>query len=425
MRILHVVHQYPPHHIGGTELYTQTLGRYQALSGHSVAVFTPSSQIENNRALQVNLEQGVRVYRMPVEPRSRTRVFRDSFRQQQLKTAFEDVLRKEEPDIVHLQHLMGLPMALVDAVTAAAIPFVVTLHDYWYVCANAQLLTNTDQAICAGPDASFINCAQCAFARAGRPNVGWLAPSFAPLMAFRNKRLNDILTKASRIIAPTQFVYRTYADIGAPTAKMKTVRHGLELPRKEIEEARELHRNRRRDGRLHIGYVGGISWQKGIHVLIEAVNKLPADQVFLTIFGDLSPFPDYVDQLHRIVKHPGIKLAGRLSHEQLWTTLANFDVVIIPTLWYETSSLILDEAFAVGVPVVASRVGVMGEKIDEGINGRLFPVGDEDALSHIIMQLIEKPDIVTRLQVGIPTVRTIEEHVRDIEDVYNDAVVAV
>ncbi len=425
MRLLHLVHQYPPHHIGGTELYTQTLARYQAQSGYMVSVFCPFPDNGNTRSVRFDVEQGVRVYREPLEPRSRTKVFLDSFRQQHLKMALENVLEKEAPQIVHIQHLMGMPLALVDTVTTAGIPFVVTLHDYWYVCANAQLITNSDQTICPGPDPLYMNCGRCAVARAGRPNAGWLAPSIAPLMLYRNRRLRSILERASQIIAPTQFVYRTYSAIGAPTGKLKTLPHGLELPQEEIDMARALHERRPRDSRLHIGYVGGLSWQKGIHVLIEAVNRIPVDQVLLKIYGDLTSSPEYVQHLQQIINHPGITLAGPVSRKALWRTLANFDVVVIPTLWYETSSLILDEAFAVGIPVVASRIGVMVEKIEDGINGRLYPLGDDDALNQILMKLIENPDVLSRWQKGIPPIRTIEEHLRDIEDVYNEAMVAV
>ena len=425
MRLLHLVHQYPPHYIGGTELYTQTLARYQALLGYSVVVFCPFPQSGSDRNAEFNVEQDVRIYRVPLEPRSRTQVFRDSFRQQRLKRALEDVLEKEEPDIVHIQHLMGMPMGLVDMVTDAGIPFVVTLHDYWYVCANAQLLTNTEQAICDGPDRFFANCAQCAFARSGRSDASWLAPSITPLMYYRNSRLRNILERAVRIIAPTQFVHRTYSELGTPTGKLLTVRHGLDLPQEKIYAARKIHTNRLRDTRLHIGYIGGISGQKGIHVLIEAVNRLPADQVLLTIYGDLSAFPEYVYHLRQIIKHPDITLAGPVSHDQIWMTLANFDVVVLPTLWYETSSLILDEAFAVGVPVIASRIGVMVEKIEEEVNGRLFPLGDVTALGQILLELIKNPDTLIHWKTGIPPVRSIAEHVRDIDAVYREAIVAI
>lgn len=415
---MHLVHQYPPDYVGGTELYTQTLATMQAEAGHHVAVFCPSPRSEKGRAMMADREAGVRVYRLLVGERTRTQVFRDSFGQRQLLGALQMILDQEAPDLVHVQHLMGMPTGLVDLLVDAGIPYVVTLHDYWYFCANAQLLTNTDQTICAGPDDRAVNCGQCALVRAGKRNIGWVAPAVAPVMQMRNKRLRGILDRASHVVAPTEFVRQTYAAAGMSSDNMVTILHGIEMPEKELETARRRLATRQRDGCLRIGYVGSIGWQKGVHILIEAVNMLPTERVYLTLYGDLSSFPDYVTQLQELVQHPGITLAGPVSREDLWMALAEFDVVILPTLWYETSSLILDEVFAMGIPVVASRIGVMAEKVRDGVNGRLFAAGDAVALHRVLLDLLENPDLLDDWRSGIPPVRTIHEHVGEIERLY-------
>ena len=129
MRILHLVHQYPPDYVGGTELHTQTLATNQAEAGHQVAVFCPSPMRWDGRAIVADVEQGVRIYRIPLGPRTRTQVFRATFRQPQLLAALQTILRQELPDIVHIQHLMGMPIGLVDLLVEENIPYVVTLHD--------------------------------------------------------------------------------------------------------------------------------------------------------------------------------------------------------------------------------------------------------------------------------------------------------
>ncbi|MDX1418206.1 MAG: glycosyltransferase, partial [Candidatus Promineifilaceae bacterium] len=336
MRILHLVHQYPPQYIGGTELYTQTLARHQAMSGHCVSIVSPAP-LDNKQTVNENEELGVRIFRIPLKPRTRTQVFFQSFRQQRLNTSFQQILDQEKPEIVHIQHLMGIPMTVVDYLEDTRTPFVVTLHDYWYVCANAQLLTNTDQKICSGPNTRFTNCAACALARAGWSKWEWLAPALAPLLYYRDRRLHKILDLAQSIIVPTNFVYNTFAEMGAPVKKIRTIRHGLDLPRDSVHKVRKMRDMRGFRPPLHIGYIGGINWQKGIHVLIDAVNRLPVDQVKLTIYGNLSSFPDYVSELRRRCHHPNILLAGPVSREQIWTALASFDVLVLPTLWFETS----------------------------------------------------------------------------------------
>lgn len=401
--------------MGGTELYTQTLAAAQAANGHRVAVFCPSQQ---DHGPDPAMEQGVRVYRVPLGSRSRTRVFKDTFRQRQLHTALKTVLAEEEPDIVHVQHLMGMPLGLVDQVREAGIPYLLTLHDYWFSCANAQLLTNTDQTICRGPDRLAINCGQCALARGGQDGLIWLAPVFAPLMRYRNSRLRAVMQAAGSAIAPTNFVRQTTIDLGAPEDKVVVIRHGIHLPEKKPGSAQRPAGLPGRDRPLHIGYLGSIGWQKGVHILIEAVNKLPAESVKLTIYGDLAPFPDYTARLEGMIHGPQVALAGTLARHDLWAMLAGLDLIVLPALWYETSSLVLDEAFAAGTPVVASNIGVLAEKVADGSNGRLFPAADAAALAQILTEIIADPLLLDRWRAGIPPVRTIAEHVREIEELY-------
>jgi glycosyltransferase involved in cell wall biosynthesis len=360
----------------------------------------------------------MRIYRIPLGSRTRTQVFRDTFRQRQLLAALQTILRQELPDIVHIQHLMGMPVGLIDLLLKANIPYVVTLHDYWYLCANAQLLTNRDQTICEGPDRRAFNCSQCAFVRAGGKKISWMAPVVAPVMQSRNNRLRTVLDRASRVIAPTDFVRQIYARAEMGNGKMVLIRHGIEVPEKEVEIARQRQAAREIDGCLRIGFIGSLGWQKGVHVLVEAVNMLPAEHVQLTLYGDLTSFPDYVSYLQDMIRHPGINLAGLVSRENLWMALAEFDVVVMPTLWYEVSPLTIDEVFAVGIPIVASHIGVMSEKIADGINGRLFPAGDVVALKQILMDVLDNPDQLNLWRAGIPSVRTIDEHVREIEELY-------
>ncbi|MEZ4517888.1 MAG: hypothetical protein R3C44_14085 [Chloroflexota bacterium] len=78
MRVLHLVHQYAPEHVGGTELYAQTLAQAQTRRGDEVAVFTPSS-LSTGNDLDITDENGLTVYRMPVGQRSSTAVFRSTF----------------------------------------------------------------------------------------------------------------------------------------------------------------------------------------------------------------------------------------------------------------------------------------------------------------------------------------------------------
>ncbi len=406
MRILHVVHQYLPEKVGGTELYTRALARQQAQQGHTAAIFTPAIAALTEPAM----EDGVRVYRAAVGERGATAVFRHTFHHPQLDRAFAAVLQQERPDLVHIQHLMGLPASIVDQIGQASIPCVVTLHDYWHLCANAQLLTNYDNTVCAGPN-YWLNCARCALARVGHSAALPLIPAIAPLFGYRQARLRRVLANARTLIAPTRFVAQIHEQMGIPAAKIQVVPHGIDVPD-------DLPPRVPRRAGLRIGYIGGLSWQKGVHVLIAAVNQLPQEGVTLAVMGDTAVFPDYVAQLQQQARHPGITFTGRIPYEQLWAALAALDVVVVPTLWYETASLIVQEAFAAGAPVVASQIGALQERVREGVDGRFFPPGDAAALRDILNHLLADPARLDQLRGGIRPVRTIQEHFRDIESIY-------
>ncbi len=414
MKILHVIHQYLPEKIGGTELYTQTLARYQLDRGDSVALFTPSRAAPDERLLAADESDGLRIYRVPLGERSATAVFRSNFRQPALVQAFQEVLHREQPDLVHVQHLMGLPFSLADQIRQCSIPMIITLHDYWYVCANAQLLTNYDETVCAGPK-WWLNCARCALARSGRPRAYPLIPAVAPVFAVRHGRLQSILKQAAVLIAPTHFTASIYRQMGISAEKIQVIPHGIELPE-------QLPPRPRQKGLL-IGYVGGIAPQKGVHILIEAVNQLTDQEVQLTVYGDLTAFPDYAAQLQTQAAHPGISFAGQLPPDQLWRALAVFDVLVVPTLWYETASLIVQEAFAAQVPVVASNIGVLPERIRDGVDGRLFPPGDVSGLAAILQQMAANPELLAGLRDAIQPVYTIQEHVAAVTAVYQTSAV--
>ena len=411
MRILHIVHQYPPDHVGGTEFYTQTLAAYQQRAGHEVAIFCPASRTATT------VENGIRVHRISDGGAGRTKVFASTFYQPTMQRALTAVIAQSPPDIIHIQHLMGLPSRIINDIRAAGIPYVITLHDYWYGCANAQLIINGTDDVCTGADANGLNCARCALTRAEKSSWGWLAPALSPIMRQRNGRLQQIIKNAAYVIAPTEFVRTAYAQMGLAGKNMIVITHGIELPQAQIKAAL-ANRSARKAGQLRIGYVGSLGWQKGLHHLIAAVNRLPAAEVTVDIYGGLDTFPDYVADLQAMATHTGIRFNGRISREQIWQAFANMDIFAFPTLWYEASPLTIDEAFAARTPILASDIGAVGEKVKDGIDGLLVPPGDEEALYHALRRLLDDSTLLETLRENIQPVRTMQNQSQEIEALY-------
>jgi glycosyltransferase involved in cell wall biosynthesis len=155
-----------------------------------------------------------------------------------------------------------------------------------------------------------------------------------------------------------------------------------------------------------------------VHVLIDAFNKLPSS-ARLTIAGDEAVFPDYCAALHVQATHPGIRFVGQLERDGVWNTLASADVLVVPSLWYETASLVVQEAFAVKTPVIAADHGALSERVRDGVDGLLVPPGDVSTLRDTMLRLMDQPLSMNHLRNGIGPVMSIARHVRKIEALYH------
>ena len=413
MRIVHLVHQYVPEYVGGTELYTQALARGLTALGHEVVVCYRRSGEGAGHAERD--DDGVRVIATwdgAVTPRSR---FLAAFQSSPMVQTFARLLDTVRPDVVHVQHLMGLPLAVMREIAKRRIPYVVTLHDYWWVCANAQLLTNYDETVCDGPRA-FVNCARCALARTDALALWPAIPVLAGLMAWRNRRLHAILRAAAAIVAPSAFVKQWYANSLSRSdiaGRVTVISHGIELPDARERPAVSVLQIPRR-----AAYIGGLSQQKGVHVVVAAFQGLES-AAELWIAGDEIADPAYVQRL-RAMATPNVRFLGKLSRAAVWRTLAQVDVVVVPSLWYETFSLIVREAFAAGVPVVVSDLGALAEAVRDGVDGLRVPPGDVEAWRAALHRLLSSPELRAKLRTNIRPPVTLSEHIAHIEALYRD-----
>ena len=143
------------------------------------------------------------------------------------------------------------------------------------------------------------------------------------------------------------------------------------------------------------GYCGGLSPHKGVHILVSAFRSLKASDVELRIYGSAAAHEtDYERGLrNRARRDPRIRFYGTFPHEQLSKILSELDVVVIPSLVYETYSLILHEARAFNVPVIASGLGALA---DPRAN-LSFTAGSESELTEKLKLVIESPALLDDL----------------------------
>jgi glycosyltransferase involved in cell wall biosynthesis len=415
MRIAFTVHKLPPDSLGGTEIYTHSLAAALARRGCEIAIFCP--QAGATKLIRATNREGVQIWAAPL-PTGRPRenpvsMFWHTFRDHAIEEAFCDFLVKTNPEVVHFQHVQGVSARLIEL--AAGHPRIATLHDYWYFCANSQLV-RPDRRPCAGPSPGCRNCVDCATSRADPAPLRLLRPLTALPLAYRNAYLRKMAGQIDLFISPSAFLRSQYAAQGFPGDKIVVLENGMDSRR--LLHAPPLEKPAQRV-RPHFGYLGAFAWQKGSHILVEAFNRLPEDAASLTLHGSEQTFPDYAAEVRAAIRHPRARMAGPVPYEQVGGALRGFDALIVPSLWYENSPLVIQEAFVLGVPVIASNLGALTEKVQDGVTGRLFPAGDSAALAALLAEIAARPALLDEYRSHITPPPTIDEHAAAIARIYD------
>lgn len=407
MKVLNLVHQYLPEFIGGTELYTQALTHALSQRGWRTGIFHRSYQ--DRKSLSIEDSTKTPIFSATAGPMSPSRRFLATWRHTLLHEYWVTTLDAFQPDLVHVQHLMGMPASLIEVLRERGIPYVITLLDYWWLCANSNLLTNYDQSPCNGPQA-YLNCTHCAVARTGR-RASWIAaPVLWGMLADRSRKLSELLDGAAALLAPSNFVQRWYANHGAPTHHLLTAQWGV------IPSETTHVRRRRPTTAIELLYVGGLAPNKGIHTVLEALNGVSGD-VTLLIAGDVNTNPEYVTHLREIAG-ARVTFLGRLNRNEVWQAMTDADAVVVPSLWHETFCLVAHEALTAGAPVIASSMGALTDAVRDGVDGLLLPPGDSNAWRQAFQELVDSPAKLQMLRTNVAPPRRFDEHVDQIEAIY-------
>lgn len=431
MHVLQVSPHLPPRFLGGVEVYTQHLMRNLAARGHQVqgvAVDAVATGAADGCTATADRADDVEIHRLTVTmPASQP--FHLLYDHPPTEAWFEQHLRASRPDVMHVQsgYLLGAPA--LAAARRTGTPVVLTLHDYWFACPRVTLLHPSGE-ICSGPERAA-KCAWCLTADrrryrlvdallGGRPSrakdrsLAWRAlggGATAPI-DHRRARLADLLASARVVLAPTRFVAEQVAAIGYPAERVRASRCGIPaMPR----------RRQRAGATLRLSFIGQLAPHKGVHLLVAAVRALPDRPLTLDIHGPLTPYPDYVATLRGLAGDDArITFHGPYRREALPELFAATDAVVVPSVWHEVAALVIQEAQAAGVPVVASALGGSPELIADGADGLLFDPADPGALGRQLARLLDEPGLLERLEAAAPRGRTTDEEVTALLALYDD-----
>lgn len=415
MKILLVSHKFPPYALGGVEVYTHNLSQ-ALLARHQVSVFYRHDDLAGPPFVEHDGQVGgVGTRRVSCRPEwigaSVAGQFWGTFLNRQIEASFVRFLRQARPDLIHIQHVMALSARLLHLARRSGVPVILTLHDYWFICGNSQLIW-PDAQVCRDK-ALGMNCVRCAAAaRFPSPAVRLLRPGLAPLFLYRDRVVKQAALQANLLVSPSRFLIEQYARAGFPRERFVHLENGIPAERIRHTPWRSS------DGPLRVTYLGALSWQKGVHLLAEAFNGLPDGSARLRIWGDPAVFPSYASRVRGLLADPEAQLKGPIPNEQVGQVLADSDVIVAPSLWYENSPVVIQEARAARVPVIASEHGAMAEKVRDGVDGLLFTPGSATALRQAIQRLIDEPDLLARLRQNPQSPMDLPEHVQRLEKIY-------
>jgi glycosyltransferase involved in cell wall biosynthesis len=415
MKIVFVVHKYPPFSTGGTEVYCRNLAAELTRCGHDVVVYFRADGHDTSFAASDEVVDGIRVRRVSVPQvgwRSFPLIeFYHTFLNRAIERDFASFLARERPDVVHFQHVMALSARLIAIARAMGYPTVLTLHDYWFLCSNAQLIW-PDSQVCKGKCWDF-NCSRCALARLDTPLASLLRPCVTPLLWLRDQLVLRAAMRADGLIAPSRFLMQQYIKAGFHANRLIYLENGTSLDR-----IRQHAHQPSADGRLRFTYLGSLAWQKGVHIVVQAFRDIPAQRAFLRICGDPTVFPEYASRLLQVADPDNTVFVGPVPNEQVGSILAETDVLVVPSLWYENSPLVIQEAYAARVPVVASRIGALTEKVRDGVDGLLCTAGDVQDWRRVLLSIVDHPERLTSLRAHLAQPVDLQHHANLVHSFY-------
>jgi glycosyltransferase involved in cell wall biosynthesis len=170
---------------------------------------------------------------------------------------------------------------------------------------------------------------------------------------------------------------------------------------------------------LRFGLLNKLTHLKGADVLREAFSGLSRDKVRLLVFGSQSE--SGVKAIRPLLDSGVAELRGPYERARMNEVLAEVDVGLVPSIWEEPYGYVGVEFLAAGIPVLGSRIGGIPDYIEDGVNGHLLPPRDGAAWRAKIAELAGKPEEVARLAAGIKPVKTMAQHLGEIEALYRKA----
>lgn len=424
MKILKVIHGYPPYYSAGSEIYSQTLAR-KLSDNHEIQVF---ARHENSFLPSFHystvLDYGdprilLHLINIPITK------YRYKFINEEVNIRFEKIIDDFRPDLIHFGHLNHLSLSLPEIATKRGIPIVYTLHDFWLMCPRGRFIQRNSKELlqlCDGQEDK--KCATECYKGYYTGDEGLLNTEITywqQWVSTRMKQTKKIVEYVDHFVAPSKFLMNKFVkEFNVPHTKISYLDYGFDLNRLK-------DKNRIPEEDFIFGYIGTHTPEKGIDLLLRAFSSLSA-KAKLRIWGALS---QETAGLKAIANHfpqkvkDKIEWMGNYENENIVTEVFNkVDAIVVPSIWGENSPLVIHEAEQLRIPVITADYGGMAEYIQDGINGLLFKHRDTESLSEKMENLSIDKNLYTKLTKkgylysNDGNVPSISEHTIELEKIY-------
>lgn len=229
-----------------------------------------------------------------------------------------------------------------------------------------------------------------------------------PAVVERTERLAAAREAVDLLVAPSAFLRDRFVEFGTPRANVVHCKNGVRTDQYEDSGFAP-------DAGVDVGYVGRITHERGVHVLVRAFGAVDGD-ASLHVFGAFDPEADAYHAQLRDAAGDDVTFHG--ACESNARPFEAMDVLVVPSLGHEASPLAIQEAFAAGVPVVAADDGGAAELVAHGTDGLAVPSGDPLALSECLQRLVADPGHVQRLRSGVERPKSVAEQARQLSFLY-------
>ncbi len=284
-------------------------------------------------------------------------------------------LRIERPDVVHVHNTFPLlSPSVVAACVDARVPAVATLHNYTMVCPTGTLYR--DGRVCT----DCIGRLPSPAVRHGCYRGSRLAtiPMALSMSANRRRWWSDV----ARFFCLSEAQRKILIQAGMPAQRL-AVKHNF-VPDPGL---------RRTGPGAHVLYLGRITVEKGVRLLMAAWDRIAASGglgVPLVLAGS-GPLQEEVAQWAR--DRDDVRYLGLRSKSECRELTARAAAVVAPSTWMETFGLVAVEAMAAGVPVVTAAHGAFVELVQDGVTGLLHRPGDSDSLAESLRRAVTAPEV--------------------------------